>query len=166
MPLDGLERDVELVGDLAVGAALGREAHDAQLAGGQRLHAGAPFAARAGAGCAQLLACAGAQRPRAAAGGELERLGERFARLHALSGAAQCRPKLRERPRSLQQRRRPPKADHGFGQQLEAAPAAVRESGDAQRDPQRARRAKLPHVGQLGVCQLARGLVVPEPQQR
>src|SRR5690348_9461850 len=57
--LHGLERHEELLGDLAVGAALGREMNDPQLAWREGLHAGAPLAPRAGAGRLELLACAG-----------------------------------------------------------------------------------------------------------
>ena len=74
--------------DLAVGAALGREAHDAQLAGSQRLDPGAPLASRAGAGGLELIARTAGQPARAAADGELERLGERLTG----GGALACAP--------------------------------------------------------------------------
>src|SRR6476661_4433964 len=76
--LDGLEGDVELTGDLAVGSAFGGKPGDPQLAGGQRLDTGAPRSSRAGACRLQLVAGPGGQRPGAAARGELQRLGERI----------------------------------------------------------------------------------------
>src|SRR5262245_19284372 len=54
MALDGLDRHVERVGDLAVGAALGGEPSDAQLARRERLDAGAPYAAGPCAGRVEL----------------------------------------------------------------------------------------------------------------
>src|SRR6266545_134570 len=104
--LDGLERHIQLVGDLAVRVALGRQPYDAQLAGSERFHTDAPLASRAGAGGLELLARAGGQRPGAAAGGEVERLGERLARGSALASPTQRRPELGQRVGALEHCRR------------------------------------------------------------
>src|SRR4029077_7959402 len=95
--LDGLEGDVELTGDLAVGPAFGGKPGDPQLAGGQGLDAGAPGAPRAGARRLQLVAGPGGQRPGAAARGQIQRPGERITGRGAFAGPAQGRPQPRPR---------------------------------------------------------------------
>ena len=101
------------MGDLAVGATLGSEAHHTQLAGGQRLDTGAPLASRAGAGGLELLARASGQRTGAASGGEVERFRERLDALRLAGQLGEQRgPQLDQRTRSLEQRGRVPEADH------------------------------------------------------
>ena len=164
--LDGLERHVELVRDLAVGAALGREPGDAELAGGQRFHARAPRASRAGAGRLELVARPGRQRSGAAAGGEVERLGEGVACGGAFAAAAQGRAERGKGVGALEQRGRAIERGHRLAQQPKARVASARQPGDAQRNPQRARRPEHTHVGQLGVGQLARAVALSEAQER
>ena len=94
MAFDGLERHVQLVGDLAVGTALGHQPHHAELARGQRFQAAAPDTSGAGAGGPELITCAGGERASATAGGEVERLGERFACSGAPAVPAQRCPEL------------------------------------------------------------------------
>src|SRR3974377_2329986 len=79
MPLDCLEGPVQVIGDLAAGAAFGGQPGYAQRAGGQGVHPGAPRTARAGAGGLELVTGPGGQRPGAAAGGEVECPGQRVA---------------------------------------------------------------------------------------
>src|SRR5262252_802689 len=88
MALDRLERDVELVGDLAICAAFGRQPRDAKLARRQRLDALAPRTSRSRADGVQFLAYASGQWRRSTARGEVERLAEEIARLGALAGPA------------------------------------------------------------------------------
>ena len=89
MPLDGLEGDVEPVGDLAIGLPGGGQPGDPQLAGRERLDAPAPLAPRPGAGRGQLLARADCERPGATPRREVERLGERIPRVGAPARPAQ-----------------------------------------------------------------------------
>ena len=56
MSLDGLQRDIELVCDLAIRASLECESRDSQLPGSKRLHTCAPNSPGPGAGRAELLA--------------------------------------------------------------------------------------------------------------
>src|SRR5439155_17022420 len=65
--LDGLAGDKERLGDLRVGVPLAGDASGAQLAGGQRVDAGAHDPAGAGTGREQLLVCTTAEFGRAAA---------------------------------------------------------------------------------------------------
>ena len=104
--LDRLEGDVELGGDLAVGAAFGRQPGDAQFAGGQRVRPGTPGTPRAGAGGLELVAGPGGQWPRAEADGELQRPGQRIAGCGAFAGPAQGGPEFGERAGALEQRGR------------------------------------------------------------
>ena len=166
MTLDGLEGDVQLTGDLAVGAAFGCQPGDAQLAGGQRVHPGAPRSPWAGAGGPEFVAGPGGQRPGAAAGGEVECPGQRVAGRGALAVPAQGRPEFGQRAGALKQRRGVVERGHRFTKQRKAFLPAACQPGGAQRDPERARRAEHPHVGELGVGQLTRLLALAQPQQR
>src|SRR5262245_8240371 len=100
--LDGLEGHVQLLGDLAIRAALGRQPRDAELARGERLGPGPPRAPRTGAGGVELLPRAPGERPGAAARGQVERVGERLARIGAPAGATQPRAPLGQRVRPLE----------------------------------------------------------------
>ena len=166
MTLDRLEGDVQLAGDLAVGAAVGGQPGDAQLAGGQRVHPGPPRAPRAGAGRPELVAGPGGQRPGAAAGGELERPGQRVPGRGALAVPAQGRAEFGQRAGALEQRGGVVKRGHRLAQQGQAFRAAAGQPGDPQRDPERARRAEHPHVGEFGVGQPHGVLALAQPQQR
>jgi hypothetical protein len=88
MTFNRLERHVQLVRDLPVRPAVGRKPRDPQLARSKRVDAGTPLAARAGTGRLELLAGASSQSASAAAGRELQRLGERLTPSGALAGAA------------------------------------------------------------------------------
>src|SRR5215475_956101 len=105
MALDRFERDVQLVGDFPVGAALGREPHNPKFAWGERLHPGAPLSPGAGASGLELLPRARRQPPSAAADRELEALRKRLPGSSAPAAAAQRRAELRQRIRELEQRR-------------------------------------------------------------
>ena len=71
---DGLDRHVQLLGDLTIRASVAGQPDDAQLARRQRLDADAPVAARTRTGDAQLFAGAGRERLGAAARGAVETL--------------------------------------------------------------------------------------------
>ena len=151
--LDRLEGDVQLAGDLAVGAAVGGQPGHAQLAGGQRVHPGPPRAPRAGAGRPELVADPGGQRSGAAAGRELERPGQRIPGRGALAIPAQGRAEFGQRASALEQRGGVVKRGRRLVQQGQALRAAAGQPGHPQGDPERARRAECPHVGQFGVGQ-------------
>ena len=163
--LDGLERHIQLSGDFSVGPALGRELRDAELAGGQGFHAGAPRAPRARSGSLELAPRPGGQRPGAAAGGELKRPGKRVPGRRALTGPPQGRPKFRERVGALEQRWRVIKHGDRFPQQCKPFLPALCQPGGPQGDPERTRRAEHPHVGEFGICQLTRALALAKAQQ-
>ena len=102
MPLDGLDRHDELVGDLAVReAARGQQGHLA-LALGERVDAGDGRAPRAGAGGLGFVLRARHERVRAAALCEVEAEAQRLAGVAATSGAAQGRAELDEPARPLE----------------------------------------------------------------
>src|SRR5262249_26310651 len=100
-----LQGHVELVGDLAVRAALRSKPHDAELAGRQRFDAAAPFAARPRACHFELLSRTRGERAGAAAGGEVERLGEGLTRGRTPAAAAKGRSEFGQRVRALEQGR-------------------------------------------------------------
>src|SRR5262249_60717433 len=87
--LDGLDRQVELLGDLTVRAPVLGQTDDAQLARCQRLDADAPVAARTRTGDAQLFAGAGHERAGAPARRPVETSCQHPACLRPLAGAPQ-----------------------------------------------------------------------------
>ena len=113
----------------------------------------------------ELLARASDQRPGAASGREVERLEEWLAGSPAAARPAQRRPPLEQRASSLQHRRRVPERGHRLVEQLDPIVPAGRESDDAQRHPEGARRSEGPHVRELVRCQLPRALALAETQQ-
>ena len=157
---------VQLVGDLAVGAALGRQGRDPQLARGEGLHTGAPLAPGARPGGLELLAGPAGQAASAAADGQLQRLGERLTGSGAPTGAAQRRPQLGQRIGKLEPGRGTPEAGHRFVEQLDAELAPSCESGNARCHSQRPRGGEHAHVGQLRLRHPVRGIALAEPQQR
>src|SRR4051812_41160794 len=88
MEFDGLRRDEERLGDVAVRLPLGRERADAALARRERRGTAERFGARPRARRVQLLPDALGERLRLAERGELEREAQRLARLGRPSGAA------------------------------------------------------------------------------
>src|ERR1700683_766209 len=92
MRLDRLQADEQFLGHLGVGAAPGHQPRRAQFAGGQRVDAAAPDAARPGPGHPELLAGPDDQPLGTAAMGELHGGGQRLARLGALASPAKRRP--------------------------------------------------------------------------
>src|SRR5919199_4397684 len=87
MQLDRLQRDVERLRNLLVGAAFGGELRHTPLARGERLDAAQSRSARSAAGRVELGACLLRERPRAAALGQLEGPPERAARLGGRAAA-------------------------------------------------------------------------------
>ena len=100
--LDGASGDVELLGDLAVGVAVGGEVRHAMLCGSQRLWAGERGTARAGAGRLQLVARAIGEQSHAAALGDVERLPQRGAGVGPAIGAPEGGADVDERSRMLE----------------------------------------------------------------
>ena len=127
---------------------------------------GAPRPPRAGAGGLELLAGPGGQRPGAAAGGEVEGPGQRVAGCGALAVPAQGGAEFGQRVGALKQRGGVDKRGHRFAKQRKAFLPAACQTGGAQRDSERARRAEHPHVSEFGVGQLTRVLALAQPQQR
>ena len=108
---------------------------------------------RGGAGRPELVADPGGQRPGAAASRELERPAQRVPGRGALTVPAQGRPEFGQRPGALEQRGGVVERGRRLAQQGQAFRAAAGQPGHPQRDPERARRAEYPHVGQFGVGQ-------------
>ena len=86
MVLDGLARDEQRLGDLAVGEAARRMLSNSPFAGGEGVGAPGMGPARASAGDHQLLVDLRGERVVMVAGGSIETGDEQLARLHALTG--------------------------------------------------------------------------------
>src|SRR5262245_46829199 len=104
VPLDGLERDVELVGDLAVRASLSGEARDPQLARGERLDPPPQVAPWPRAEGVQLLPGTDRHRPRAGPCRQVQCLQERRRRGGPRARAAERRAELEQRAGPLEDR--------------------------------------------------------------
>jgi hypothetical protein len=113
--LDRLDGDEQLLGDLAIGAPLGREPRDAQLGRGQRVDARGRRAPRAQAEHGQLVARATLDRPRAAAAGQVQRGAQALLGGPALAAAAQRSAEVGQRARVLGARRRALEHPHRAG---------------------------------------------------
>src|SRR5262245_23861578 len=143
---DGLERHVQLVGDLAIRPTAAGEPYDAQLARRQRLDAGAPRTSRPGPGCLELFARASREWTGTTAGREVERFDKRLACGRTLAVPAQRRSQLRQGVPPLEHSWRAPENSHGLRKELERGAAPLGKSCGAQGDSKRSRRAERSDV--------------------